>query len=194
MARYLHVQAMQNHYILDETDRLIRCGGDWDAFALQNDSKSAVAARVVGYRLWDFLADFETTSYLNGIFFWCRRRRQSFESTYRCDSPTTKRLFRMTVTPRGLGELRVEHRLLRSTDIAPFHPVLVDAAERRSGARCSICAATRYGDDWIATLTRPSVRDFPPSYTVCPDCKAGAVETLRRQGGLEVPDLHAARR
>lgn len=177
--RPMYEGPISSFYVLDSHDFIAETGGDWDRFARDNQGLRAASDRVVGHSLWDMIDGAEMRSFLNGIFFWCRRERVGFDSLYRCDGPDEARLFRMIVESHDNGFLWIGHRFVTSNR----KPVaVVDLTDRLNGARCDMCCHYRVGDAWIDPFTQPSPHDFPSSNVLCPSCKREARNGLFDQG------------
>jgi hypothetical protein len=168
---------METSYTIDPDDRLVAINGPWDTFAMENRGECAVAEKILGHRLWNFVQGFETQSYLNAIFFFCRNEKEQFETTYRCDSYGEKRLFRMNIEFHDPGVLLVSHRLVSSTQIISPDNV-VPIKDWISETRCSVCCKFQINDTWIDPFAVAEVMYFPRSYVVCPECKAVARKQL----------------
>lgn len=168
---------METYYTIDADNRLLEVGGPWDAFALENGGEQAVANKVTGHEIWNFVDGFETQSYLNTLFFFCRRGSTQFETTYRCDSPVERRLVRMKIEPRDDDVLLVRHRLVSSTRFTNSDKVAT-IQDMLGKTRCSTCCRFMIKDTWIDPFAVLDVKNFPISHTFCPDCKATAREQL----------------
>ncbi|MGR3781762.1 MAG: hypothetical protein ACU0DT_10935 [Albimonas sp.] len=169
---------MSSWYILDPTNRIVAAGGDWDAFAEENDSPSAAVENVVGRSLEEYVSGLETQLYLSSLFQLCREAEAAHSFLYRCDAPWMARLFQMRVEPGdNPGELRVVHELIRSRAAAGGgSKEVIDVSEAEaevSGApRCSICNAVKLGDAWHDVYARPERKFFVSGYALCPSCAA----------------------
>lgn len=175
---------MNTHYILDRENFILETGGDWDSFAEANGGHDAKSHRVLGRPVWDFVDGNEVTSFLNAVFFWCRRTDATFTTTYRCDSPTEARLFTLCVSPRDHGNLHVASEL-RSVRPAKLNlvPGIIDDIHE---ARCSGCCRYRIGTEWIDPFTQPGSRFVPTGHVVCPSCKNAARRAMGECSMLSV--------
>ncbi|WP_413718660.1 hypothetical protein [Silicimonas sp. MF1-12-2] len=182
---------VSNFYILDKNDHVVETGGHWNEFAEANDAPGATDAAVFGRCVWDLIDGAETRSFLNAVFFWCRRERVGFESLYRCDGPDVSRLYRMIVEPHAGGFLWVGHRFVSSSLRPSAVTVLSD---RLSGARCTMCCHYKVGDQWIDPFAAPAPHDFPSSHVLCPACRANARDGLFELSDMSVHQLVAKRR
>jgi hypothetical protein len=144
-------------------------GGDWDGFAIENGSPAAMASGVVGRSLWDFVAGVDTKAFLNTVFFICRAEARTFTTTYRCDSPTERRLFRMTILPND-EMLLVGHEPIEITSPLRAPDILTPSFTEIN--RCSMCCAVKIEDEWVETFALAPLQDFPKSYSICPTCRS----------------------
>lgn len=179
---------MYTSYTLDNTNRIIDVGGDWDDFAHQNDRAGAVSANVIGKSIWDFISGFDVQNFLSAVIAFVRVREEEFDTLYRCDSAETPRLCRMEVTPLDDNTVEVKNVLLQHPEIAPASNVL-ELDHNRCFNRCSKCCRFKIGEDWIEAFAYPHANLFPDSHVLCPDCK---VEIRADMG--EVVDISTARR
>lgn len=176
---------MKRTYVLDARDRVIGIAGDWDVFAMENGGADSVAGKVLGRRLWEFVADQGTVSYLATIFHACRQTAMPFATTYRCDTPDEVMPFRMTVTPVEGGVLDIGHQFLSS------HPMerpdnIAALRERLDLVRCSMCCRYRLDEVWVDAFLMPDCTFTPESHTMCPDCRAAAGKKLADMGAAHV--------
>ncbi|WP_163850127.1 hypothetical protein [Pseudooceanicola aestuarii] len=174
-----------NSYRLSGEDIILSVGPHWDAFATKNNAPGARSELVLGQRLWAFVTEYQTQLFLSDIFFACRMDMQPFQMLYRCDAPTVKRLFRLTITPELDGALRLDHRVVLTRQ--KFLSGAVAAfADHYDHSRCSICCAFLIGENWVDTFARPDERYFARSYAICPDCRSSA-RNSRQQGDTVSP-------
>jgi len=168
---------METSYTVDRDQRITCVGGSWDAFATQNDGTEAMAEKVIGHSLWDFVAGFEVQSYLNAVLFAVRQKSHEFVTQNRCDDRNTARLFRMTASPLSDGRVKVSHLLLEQPQIQfPPNPKVLKTFVSHS--RCSICCSFKIEEDWVDPFAYPGTQFFPSSHVVCPACKGLAREGL----------------
>jgi hypothetical protein len=106
------------HYRIDADDRIVSVCGGWDDFALANDGGDAVADRVLGRPLWDFIRDPHTCLLYRQIL---ARVRRGGSATFalRCDGPSHRRLLEMTVAPLTAGGVAFVTRVLSAQDREP---------------------------------------------------------------------------
>jgi hypothetical protein len=157
-------------YGLNAENRIVTITGDWDGFALANDSSTAVARLVLYRSLWEFIDGKETREFLMNVVDQCRASSRSYSALYRCDSGTIRRLLRMTVTAAEHGMVFVEHRTVRSNRMTMA--ASPDQLQVNDAARCSFCCGLRFGDLWWPSVAIPDPLYFPRSYVICPECRA----------------------
>jgi hypothetical protein len=162
---------MDTSYTLNTYNRITDVGGVWDSFASDNDGQAALAKKVIGGTIFDFVDGFDTASFLNAIFFAVRSKQSDFTTTYRCDGPGEKRLFRMHVFPLTNGGLRVDHKLIANRAF-PAPASLLPIRQSVCENRCSVCCNIKIAGEWFDPFSQPDVAFSSTSYTVCPDCKA----------------------
>jgi hypothetical protein len=97
-------------YLLDEHDRIVEVGGDFDRFASENDGPHCQASQVVGQSLWSFIQGAEVRHLLRLLL--QQAEVGSVRVPLRCDSPHELRLLEMEIVAQP------PHRLVR------FQPVL----------------------------------------------------------------------
>lgn len=161
---------MEIVYGLNAENRIVVITGDWDGFALSNDSSASVARLVLYRSIWEFIDGKETREFLLGIVESCRAGKKSYAALYRCDSGTTRRLFRMTVSYGEHGMLFVRHETVCSNrqtmSATPEQLAQTDVAQ------CSICCGLRFGELWWPSVAIPDTLYFPRSYVICPECRS----------------------
>lgn len=167
---------MLTKYTLSRFNEVLSVEGNWSHLA--GLCLCLPLAEVIGRNLFDLVAGSETASYLNAIFFSCRRSGQSFSDTHSTDNGGVLRSFCMTVYPQRRGELEVSHELV---DQKPFaSSVNLRSAAGALRVKCSICCRVRRQGIWIAPEIMALTADAAPEYVVCPDCRARANAQLSR--------------
>lgn len=169
---------LKTYYVLDRNGRILDAGGDWDQFALANGADGAVARKTIGTTLWENVAGFETQSYLNALFFAVRSLLDTISLPYRCDSPTERRLFNMTIAPADNLELPVDHALVSCSSNRQL-PAVSSFTGRHSAVKCSVCCSFKVGKTWVDPFTSPDPIDFPEGLGVCPECKRTASQKIK---------------
>jgi hypothetical protein len=173
------VAAAFTAYVVDRRDRIVEVDGDWDRFALENGGEGACARHVVGARLVDAIDGDPVRMFVVAILMRVRASGEPETVPYRCDSPTVRRHYTMTVTPLRDGAVRVEHRLDREEPSA--RTVRVRTAPRGAPFRfrCSVCCRIRENAGWADPFEGPTDRDLRVIHTVCEDCKRAPAAGFR---------------
>ena len=178
-------------YRIDRDDALVSVGGEWAAFALQNDGGHLVEPPL-GISLWSCIDGHEVRALWQLLV---ARVRSGVEVRvpFRCDAPTMRRWFEMTITPEADGGVRfrstldhdeprlhvaLAHDLLAVTDpVHPMPPLEV----------CSWCERCREGNSWsevedvVAHLRLLGVQPTPAiAHSVCPACEGLIVAEAER--------------
>jgi DNA-directed RNA polymerase subunit RPC12/RpoP len=165
---------MKTSYMLDRDNHIIGVDGAWDDFARENQGYDAMASAVLGKPLWKFVSGEGTRAFLGTLFFASRQNDRPFDTLYRCDSPSERRLCRMHVAPCGAGALLVDHTMLTAEAMAA-PPTLF---RKGPGARCAMCGAICEGDRWRDPFDAPMREYSYDRQTVCPECRAKAMASL----------------
>lgn len=162
-------------YWLSAGDEITGISGAWDRFAVDNGGLDAMADRVMGRPLWDFVQGVPTRRFLSEVFHACRQSGDDFVMPYRCDGNSVERLVSLRVIPEDCGVLRVEHRLLRVRQA--FAGTLPKAVTAPSYRQCSICLCCHVAEHWMAPgrLIRSPASEV--TYVVCPACRAATQVT-----------------
>lgn len=167
---------MSTYLVLDANDRIVEVGGQWDAFALENEAPHLAGRAVIGTSLMDHIIGTETRMFLQALLQRARLLQRPKVVPYRCDSATLKRFMCMEIRPSIDGTLRIEHRQLYTEPYAV--PLRLASADNRSLLpRCSMCNRLRIGTQWmdpgIAGTSLPSSaeRRLPVHECMCPDCR-----------------------
>lgn len=172
-------QADHVTYWLDRDDRIVKVGGAWDRFALDNDGPAARADAVVGRPIWDFVVGDASRMWLESLLGYARLHDATITRRYRCDSPDVRRYLSMTVVREGRHHLRVEH-LVESVEPRERIVGIAAASNRAAGTRlrCSICGRIKGDDAWrepedAALADRPDAprSEFTVIYSVCAECQ-----------------------
>lgn len=176
------VEGADLHYTLNRDDRIVAVGGMWDEAARAGGSPGLVAGRIEGTSLYDHIAGMASRKAISTMLENARGLGRPSTRTYRCDTPTLKRLMEMTIWPRPDGELQVEHRQLaceariRPITFVPASIVSAGSHRRRCVTRCSLCNRVRVAGVWGEAEERLVITEeaAPVSviYGVCPDCRA----------------------
>lgn len=162
-------------YWLDKEDRIVKVGGRWDHFALENDGKEITSSRVVGNPIWKYISGDASVMWLRTLLDYSRMTNTILERTYRCDSPAKRRFMKMTVTPESKGTLRIDHFVERVEErkapvyIYPGNPPKVLF-------RCSVCGKINKGEQWYEpdhlSIKEQHQDGVFVAYSVCEQCKS----------------------
>ena len=173
------LENITNSYTLNDEDRIVSVGPQWDQYALDEDAPESVADKVLGREIWDFIEGHQTRDYLFGIFHVCRIEYEEFNALYRCDTPDLYRLFRLIVKPHASGMLTVDHALIEKRQSAGIRRIAA-FPDHHDTTRCSICCAFQIGGKWIDLEVRPEPGNFAKSYSICPKCQKTAQQEIDR--------------
>ena len=137
-------------YQIDADDRITRVNSAWLDFAQENDGGELSEDRVVGQRIWRFIAGSQVRSLYRELFADLRREHQEVLLPFRCDSPETVRHMEMTLRSAPCGGIDFESRMVRATDRESV--TLLARRSRRSDEQlpiCSFCRRLMVGDEWL---------------------------------------------
>lgn len=179
-------------YVLAPSGTILAVGkGAWDSFAVENGAPGLHAISMIGRSVFEMIdGDDVRESYRRLHRTVCDRRKQSISFEYRCDSPTSERHMRMSLTPLGAAASAV---LYQSQIISARPRVAMDIFSadrmlaRRSGTApgsivtvCSYChdvawplGAQGAAATWISPAAYYKERqseDFAVSHGICPAC------------------------
>ncbi|MFN0113127.1 MAG: hypothetical protein ACKVPY_00465 [Paracoccaceae bacterium] len=168
---------IQTYCVLDEGDRLLCVGGDWDAFAEENGGADCTGANVAGKHYFSGIEGFETRSFLNAATFAVRDRKRQFVMDYRCDSPVIRRFMRLTVSPLRHNRLLMVHDFLHEEKAGDPGPVWLFAPDAKV-RKCSVCCSVEFGEVWMDPYLSKHPRPQFVTYTMCPKCRKHAADSL----------------
>lgn len=175
-------------YTLDADDRITTVGGDWDKFAQENDGLDAMADRVIGRLLFDFIHGDEVRSLYRILINRVREHQKPAEFHFRCDAPTCKRDMELRLEPLSHGAVGIDSVLIDETEREPEISLLNRRADRTDEfiRICCICAKVKsMTGEWVdieeevnrrrlfVELTLPQL-----SHGICPDCYKAQCEKL----------------
>lgn len=163
------MEPIQTNCVLDEANRFLYVGGDWDGFAEANGGQAAAGAAIGGRPVFDFVQGFETRTFLNAALFAVRDRARPFVSDYRCDGPGIRRFMRMTIAPLRHGRVLMCHDFLHAERAGAEVATLFAPGAR--ARKCSVCCAVEFGDVWLDPFEAGRGHPHHVSYTMCPDCR-----------------------
>lgn len=161
------------HYLVDRANAIVDVSDSWDVSATAAEGAAgAMRHCVIGRPLESFMVGDATKMFVRSALEAARVLGQTRVLPYRCDTAAEHRRFEMVISPEANGHVKVEHRLLSATPVAPGARRRSPAAlqgQAKVGWRCSQC--------WKVRLvgTQAWVESEPPSSAlltqdVCPDC------------------------
>lgn len=179
----------QVYYVVDDSLRLLWIGGEWDEFALANAGSNARSNEVLSTSLLAHITDEATRDATAALAQAVKETAQALRIDYRCDSPSLKRRYLMTIQPMK------DHRVLFVHDLRDVQsfPVSFAPWKHKAGAealKCSFCCSVSLPDlDWtppeVLTEPHPDVVDF----TLCPACEARITEAVAALRDGRKPDV-----
>lgn len=137
-------------YGIDEQDRIVTVGDEWDRFAQENEAHGLIGSSVLNRSLWSFISDETTRHLFKTIVKRCRHGR-TIRLAYRCDSPAVRRYMEMTVEPGEkpnwvLFRCRTMREEPRSLPRAPAAGISSRAAMIRM---CGWCNRVEVSGNWM---------------------------------------------
>jgi hypothetical protein len=138
-------------YDLDDRDRILATGGEWDRFAIANAAPELATRSVIGHPLWRFVEGEEVRHLLRLLLDQVRERNRSVSVPFRCDAPALRRFMSMSIHPLEGGVLRVESVVLR-TEPRAYMPLLERSHRLLYGmlSICSWCKRVRlFNREWV---------------------------------------------
>ena len=179
----------QVYFVVDDSFRLLWIGGEWDEAALANGGSDARSNEVLSTSLLSHITDEPTRRATQAMAEAVQDTQTALRIDYRCDSPTLKRRYLMTIQPMK------DHRVLFVHDLRDVQsfPVSFAPWKHKAGAealKCSFCCSVSLPDlDWtppeVLTEPHPDVVDF----TLCPACEARITEAVAALRDGRKPDV-----
>jgi hypothetical protein len=120
-------------YKINSQDEIVFVSDDWNAFAADNDGEAVLSPLVLGQPLWRFITDATTRKLYQQVLVRARAGHP-IQFTYRCDSPTHRRLMEMVVTQHDDGLVEFATRTLLD-EVRPAVAARREPRPPRSGAR-----------------------------------------------------------
>jgi hypothetical protein len=172
------VKFSQVYFVVDDSFRLLWIGGEWDESALANGGSDARSNEVLSTSLFEHIVDEPTRRATQAMAEAVQDTHQALRIDYRCDSPTLKRRYLMTIQPMKDNRVLFVHDL---RDVQSF-PTSFSPWRHEVGVpelKCSFCCSVRLPDtDWTPpealAAPHPEVVDF----TLCPNCEARITEAV----------------
>jgi len=161
-------------YLLDEKDRIVSVGGDWDEFACANGGEHLSGQALLGSSFWDHVSGESLSQLLELIFRRVRERGEPITVPSRCDSPQVVRHLEIRVEPRPDRQLEIQSRISSETPRAQWRGAI---RARMLLQMCSWCNRFHVEGHWLEmeeAFRRLKLGDaeFVPrsSHGICPDC------------------------
>jgi len=135
-------------YCINERDEIVSVNSAYDEFALHNDGIRIASEAVLGRPLWDFIVDSTTMEIYRAAV---RRVRAGSPAqfTLRCDSPTRRRLLRLTMTREGDAAVQFRVRTVATEERASVRLLAPDAPRSPDLLPiCGWCKKVLVGDHW----------------------------------------------
>jgi hypothetical protein len=176
-------------YDIDAADRIVRVSPGWSAVAVAGGAPGLQDALVVGRPLWDFVADPTTRQLYAAMLERARTGARPLKFSFRCDTPTERRLMGMQLTGLPGGGVAFEVRVIA---VQPRPAVaLLDAGTPRRGMvrMCSWCKRLPVpSGEWVEVEDAVKVLDLLdttplPAIThgICPPCYEGVMAALAEE-------------
>ncbi|MGE0310194.1 MAG: hypothetical protein AB7P21_01045 [Lautropia sp.] len=173
-------------YRLDAGDRLQAVSGNWEASARQGGATTLAGDAVLGRSLWEFVRDATLRDIYGRLFVIVRSRGEPLSFDYRCDTPTERRLMRMTLTPLGNANIEIANAQVWAD---PRPPVRQQNVFRGSATVrcCSLCNHFEIEGQWVDVCDAVSAgmlgrveRSIRVAFAVCAPCRARVESMLGR--------------
>jgi hypothetical protein len=144
------VSSTEISYRIDRENRLIDVGGDWDAFALENETPSLRREAVLGRSLLDFVTGAETRHLYEVLLGRARAGPPLRRLPFRCDSPGLRRFMEMDIASPDGAAVEYRCRVLRTEPRPPVYTVTAEAGGERTMRMCSWCKKVHLTRDlWV---------------------------------------------
>jgi hypothetical protein len=167
-------------YAIDSRDRLVEVNQGWRDFAEGNDAPDLVAPSPER-TLWSYISGQEVTSLWQQLVRQVRANHQAVSVAVRCDGPTVRRWFEMTLAVEGDDLVRFRSALVRE-EHRPISRLMERGHSRDLQApqlrMCSWCGRFLDGTRWVSVeelvcnqrlLTST---DLPViTHGLCPNCE-----------------------
>jgi len=124
-------------YRINSRDEIIFLNDEWFQFASENDAQNLVPENVLCRNLWNFISD-DKVKYLYQEILRRVNAGHSFKFNLRCDSPETRRILEMNITPQKDGEVQFDSRTIRTQLRMP--PILFKNNAPRTEKLLIICS------------------------------------------------------
>jgi len=174
-------------YRIDKADQIEFVNSEWLEFARRNGAPKLAHSSLLGSSIMEFMAGAETRLLYESVFSRLRARNNEVTIPFRCDSPTTIRIMKLTLRSMPNGGIEMEGRLLHRKE-RPYTPILDPRLVRNKKeiVICSLCRRIQIAEgEWsevetaVARLrffsrtSAPHLRE-----SVCPHCRAQVSNTF----------------
>ena len=174
------VDGPQVRYRINARDEIISVDEGWRRFADSNDAAEFVDSDVIGHPLWDFITD-ETTRALYAKLIARARLGTPAQFTFRCDSPSARRLLEMSIASVGAGAVEFATSTLQLDFRSPSALLARDTLRSAEFIRaCAWCSRIDIGIDeelWVdveVATTQLGLMEGGPmprmSHGICESC------------------------
>jgi len=174
-------------YRVDDDFRITMVSDAWLAFARENNAPALTRDAVIGKRLRNFIAGFETWHLYDMIFNVARRTQKPVVVPFRCDSPVEHRYMELTISSFDEKQFELNSRIVRMEPTA-YNPLLdVDTTHGQDWLTiCSWCKRVKTGKDrWVESdqavrdMFLFARRDMPQlTHGMCPRCYATGLDQI----------------
>jgi wyosine [tRNA(Phe)-imidazoG37] synthetase (radical SAM superfamily) len=175
-------------YQIGNRDEITFVDEGWAEFAASNKSVTLTSEKVVGRVLWDFIAD-DATIQIYGDMVRRARAGHKVEFKFRCDSPYSRRLMKMTIRPLEDEGVEFKTETLSTTERGV--QLVLDRDSERSCdfiRKCGWCNKFNVGgEDWreLEEATKKlgffeNGHSYPQlSHGICDECRETLLSKLR---------------
>jgi hypothetical protein len=149
-------------------------------FSDEDDTKFPSAASLIGTRLSDYICDRETRQFTNLLLKTTFDRKEIRTLSYRCDTPSRKRFWRMQMSPKDNVRLVVDHELIDEQPLPATITFKFDTGRERA-VRCSFCNRVRPDGIWLepdvafARGLLCAESENLVNYAICASCRIQAL-------------------
>lgn len=186
------VDGPQVRYRINARDEITFVDDGWRRFADSNDAAEFVDSDVIGHPLWDFITD-ETTRELYAQMIARARLGRPAQFTFRCDSPSVRRLLEMSIASVGAGAVEFATSTLQLDSRSPMALLARDTLRSAKFIRaCAWCSRIDVGggeEVWVevevATMQLGLMEGGPMprmSHGICESCLRKIEHTIEDMG------------
>lgn len=139
-------------YSIDCNDFVVSTGGDWNAFASDNDAEE-LAENPPQLSLWSQIEGGDARDVWQLVLSEVRKTDSSATVPFRCDAPGLRRWYEIDVSPGDGGSVDFRSRLIFEEERPQVSLVARDAARKVTAEPiqvCCWCARGFTGDRWIS--------------------------------------------